>query len=304
MRILITGANGFVGTHLIAHLRKVQPEAEILGLVHGQAAAAADGSLRFWVGDITDEAQVRALIRREHPNQVYHLAGAASGAGQDRAAITRTNVDGTRFVMTALAEDAPLARSLFISTGYVYGDCDPARPAREDDPLHPIGPYAESKREAEPYARAAGAMIARAFNHTGPGQTTAFAVPAFAAQIAAIERGAQPPELRVGNLDAQRDFLDVRDVVRAYHLLMTHGEPGQIYNVCRGDAITMQSLLESLLQHSSIPITVTPDPARMRPSDIAASVGDPAKLQAQTGWQPRIPLTQTLQDVLTWWRAQ
>lgn len=304
MRILITGANGFVGTYLIQFLQKAEPEAEIVGLVHGQAASPSFANVRFVSGDITDEANIRALVRRERPNHVYHLAGAASGAGQDRAAIIRANVEGTRFLMTAAAEDAPIARILFISTGYVYGDCDPAHPAREDHPLYPVGPYAESKRDAEPYARAAGAMIARAFNHTGPGQTTTFAVPAFAAQIAAVERGAQPPELRVGNLEAQRDFLDVRDVIRAYYLLMTQGEPGQTYNVCRGEAISMQHVLDELLALSSVPITVSQDPQRMRPSDIAASVGDPSKLEAQTGWQPAIPLSQTLRDTLDWWREQ
>jgi GDP-4-dehydro-6-deoxy-D-mannose reductase len=304
MRILITGANGFVGTHLIRLLRRAEPQAQILGLVHGPNPPYAEAAVRFAPGDITDEADIHALIRRERPDHLYHLAGAASGAGQDHEAIWRANVMGTRHVMAALSEEAPLARALFTSTGYVYGDCDQSRPAREGDALRPVGLYAESKRDAEGYARAGGAVVARAFNHTGPGQGTGFAAAAFAAQVAAIERGEQEPALRVGNLEARRDFLDVRDVVRAYHLLMTHGEPGGVYNVCRGEAITMQSVLDGLLSLSSAPIMVMPDPARMRPADIAVSVGDPAKLHASTGWVPELSFRQTLSDTLDWWRER
>jgi GDP-4-dehydro-6-deoxy-D-mannose reductase len=304
MRILITGANGFVGTHLIALLRQAEPQADIIGLSHGPSLSMADPAVRFVPGDITDEAGMRSLFRHERPDHVYHLAGAASGAGQDASAIHRANVEGTQIVMAAVSEETPLARVLFTSTGYVYGDCDPAHPAREDDALHPVGLYAESKRDAEPLARAAGAVIVRSFNHTGPGQSTAFAAAAFASQVAAIERGTQPPELRVGNLGAFRDFLDVRDVVRAYHALMTQGQPGETYNVCRGEAVTMQSLLDQLLSFATVPITVAPDPTRMRPADLAISVGDSTKLRTATGWSPEIPLAQTLQDTLDWWRGQ
>jgi len=308
MRVLITGATGFVGTHLIRHLRQAEPVAEIVGTVHGHAPPADGGEgppARYVECDITagGGADVRALIRATRPDHLYHLAGAATGAGQDREAIFRANVEGTRLVMAAAAEEAPLARLLFVSTGYVYGDCDPLRLATEEDALRPSGLYAESKRDAEPYARAAGATVARAFNHTGPGQTTAFAVPAFAAQVAAIEGGAQPPELRVGNLEARRDFLDVRDVVRAYHALMTRGEPGGVYNVCRGEAVPMRSLLDGLLALAAVPIRVVLDPDRMRPADIKASVGDPSKLRARTGWGPEMPLAQTLRDTLDWWRG-
>ncbi len=304
MRILITGASGFVGTHLIRLLRQTEPGARIVGVSHGPTPSGEDAHVRHVSGDITDEAATRALIREVRPDHLYHLAGAASGAGRDVAAIRRANVEGTRAVMAAASEEAPLARILFTSTGYVYGDCDPERPAQESDALRPVGPYAESKRDAEGFARAAGAVTVRAFNHTGPGQGTGFAAAAFAAQVAAIERGAQPPELHVGNLEARRDFLDVRDVVRAYYGLMTRGEPGAVYNVCRGDAVTMQGLLDGLLALARVPIAVTPDPARMRPADIAVSVGDPARLRAATGWSPELSLPQTLADTLDWWRGQ
>ena len=306
MRILITGATGFVGTHLIRHLRRAEPAARITGTVHGHAPPEDEDSVRYVPCDVAANggADIRALLREETPDHLYHLAGAASGAGQDREAIHRANVEGTRTVMAAAAEEMPLGRVLFVSTGYVYGDCDPDRPAGEGDVLRPAGAYAESKRDAEPIARAAGAIIVRAFNHTGPGQTTAFAVPAFAAQIAAIERGARPPELRVGNLEAQRDFLDVRDVVRAYHGLMTRGAAGAVYNVCRGEAVSMQFLLDQLLALGTVPITVSRDPQRMRPADIAASVGDSSRLREATGWQPEIALSQTLRDTLDWWRRQ
>lgn len=306
MRILITGATGFVGTYLIRHLRQADPAAEIVGTVFGHPPPAEAAATRFVPCDLTSDegADIRALVRQERPDHVYHLAGAASGAGQDRESIWRANVDGTRYVLAAVAEDTPLARVLFAGTGYLYGDCDPERPATENDPLRPIGLYAESKRDAEGFARRAGAIVTRAFNHTGPGQTPAFAVPAFAAQIAAIERGAQAPEIQVGNLEARRDFLDVRDVVRAYHRLMSHGEVGGVYNVCRGEAVSMQSVLDQLLALATRPITVSQAPQRMRPADIAVSVGDSAKLRARTGWRPEIPFSQTLRDTLDWWRQQ
>lgn len=311
MRILITGASGFVGRHLIRHLLQVTPDADVVGTTHREPVPDADAfdldfPLRLVPCDITAAGgeDLRRLIAKEAPHHVYHLAGMASGAATDRAAVFSANVLGTQHLMQALTQEVPLARCLFVSTGYVYGPCDAAHPAREDDRLRPHGAYAESKRDAERYARDGGAVVARAFNHTGPGQTAAFAVPAFANQIAQIEAGCRPPHIQVGNLEAQRDFLDVRDVVRAYHALLNEGHPAEVYNVCRGEAYSLEAILSDLLALSPGTISVISDPQRLRPSDIPISVGDTSKLTSRTGWSPALSLSRTLQDTLDWWRAE
>ncbi len=309
MRALITGAGGFAGAYLIRHLLDVQPDLEIVGVVHHslRREPAADPRVRLVSCDITDAAAVARLVEDTRPDRLYHLAGVSSGASLNRAAVFRVNVEGTRNVIQAARGIVPPNRILFAGTGYVYGACDPLRPAREDDPLPASGQggvYAESKQQAEEAIRAcAGAVIARAFNHTGPGQTAAFSVPAFASQVVQIERG-NLSDLCVGNLDACRDFLDVRDVVRAYRLLVEDGVAGEAYNVCSGQSRMMSGVLNELCALARVPIPITSDPSRMRPADIPASVGDPSKLVGLTGWQPCVPFSETLHDLLEWWRGR
>lgn len=311
MRVLITGAGGFVGGYLIQHLLEVAPDTEIIGVVHPGLVSTPpeDPRVRFSPCDITASAgdEIGRLVREVQPERLYHLAGAASGASVDREAVFHVNVEGTRHVIAAARGVLAPQHVLFAGTGYVYGPCDPARPAREEDPLPEpgcYGVYAASKQVAEDVVRESqGAVISRAFNHTGPGQTTAFSIPAFAAQIVQIERG-QQTELHVGNLEALRDFLDVRDVVRAYRLLLEHAGGGETYNVCSGRAWRMQDILDQLRALARVSVTVQQDPARMRPSDIDVSVGDHCRLTSLTGWQPQIPLEQTLRETLDWWRGQ
>lgn len=309
MRVLITGAGGFVGGYLISHLLEMEPGCEIIGAVHPLVHDAPSHSqVKFVPCDITasDGADIAQLLRESRPDRLYHLAGAASGASVDRDMVFRVNVEGTRNVIRAAQDIVAPEHILFASTGYVYGTCDLDRPAREDDPLPPSGQnsvYAESKRAAEELVRETrGAVVARSFNHTGPGQSTAFAVPAFAAQVVEVER-ARLGELLVGNLDAVRDFLDVRDVVRAYRLLVEHGVAGEVYNVCSGQPYRMCDILDKLRGLAHVVVSVKLDPDRMRQSDIAVSVGDHGRLTNVAGWQPTIPLTQTLLDTLEWWRA-
>ncbi len=307
MRVLITGASGFVGTYLIRHLLETEPETEVIGTVHPDLPfdAPTDGRVQFVPCDIVAAADIRTLVASCRPERLYHLAGAASGASVDRDSVFQVNVDGTRNVVLAARGVLPPNRVLFAGTGYVYGPCDPDRPAREADPIPPpghYGIYAASKQAAEEVIRdCGGAVIARAFNHTGPGQTVAFAIPAFASQIAEIERG-RKSEIQVGNLESERDFLDVRDVVRAYRLLLEHGTAGEVYNICSGVTRRMSDVLDDLRALARVPIPITVDPDRMRPSDIPVSVGDNGKLAALTGWQPTVPFAQTLQETLDWWR--
>jgi GDP-4-dehydro-6-deoxy-D-mannose reductase len=196
----------------------------------------------------------------------------------------------------------------------VYGATAPGRPAREDDTPAASGAYAQSKaameQAARAFARPGGALslvVTRAFNHTGPRQSPEFVVPAFARQIARIEAGLEPPVVRVGNLDARRDFLDVRDVVRAYCLLLD-AEPASgnfhVVNVASGEAYVIQSLLDMLVAQSRVPLRVETDPARVRPLDLPECVGDATLLRTLTGWQPRVALDQTLADTLDYWREK
>lgn len=313
MRILITGASGFVGGWLAEELSRAYPEASLWGSTHGPSATPAEllAPVRLLPCDLTDRERVAELIAETRPERVFHLAGFASAAGGDAALVHRVNVEATVHLLRALEAAGRPCRVLLASSGYVYGPTQPGRPAREDDPLAPRGVYAESKAAMEaaarPFAGRGGLSLvaARAFNHTGPRQGTAFVVPAFARQIARAERGLESSVIRVGNLDARRDFLDVRDVVRAYRLLLeTETTPWRVVNVASGVPVAIDVVLDRLLAEARAPLSVEADPARMRPSDLPECAGDPAHLTALTGWRPEIPFEQTLCDTLDWWREQ
>jgi GDP-4-dehydro-6-deoxy-D-mannose reductase len=200
---------------------------------------------------------------------------------------------------------------LVVGSSEEYGRIAPGDlPIDEDTPLRPTSPYALSKVAQDlmglQYHLTHGLHVIRVrpFNHIGPRQRPGFVAPDLASQIAAIEAGRQPPVLQVGNLEARRDFSDVRDVVRAYVMLLTHGKPGEVYNVGSGQSHSIQELLDSLLAMSRVPIEVQPDPARMRPSEVPEMIGDVSRLQTRTGWQPEIPFEQSLKDILDYWRAE
>ncbi|MCS6774992.1 MAG: GDP-mannose 4,6-dehydratase [Chloroherpetonaceae bacterium] len=318
-RVLITGAGGFVGRHLLRHLLALQEPVEITATVAPGGATDLDLSAFLPADrtrpapiavrelDIRDAPAVAQVLIDAQPDQIYHLAARASGAETDRETIFAVNVEGTRNVLEAAARLSPFPRVLVVSTGYVYGETDPQRPARETDPIGPLwkyGPYTDSKIEMESVARSyrGFVLIARPFAHTGPEQQPRFAVPSFARQLARIERGLDPPEIPVGNLDVQRDLLDVRDVVRAYQLMMRHGSPGEIYNVALGSPIRMADALDYLRALCNTSTRVRVDTERLRPTDILCSTGDPFALRARTGWQPHYTLQDTLRDTLNYWR--
>jgi GDP-4-dehydro-6-deoxy-D-mannose reductase len=280
--ILVTGAQGFVGGHLLAQL--------------GGRGLPVDV-------DVTDAKAVRRAVAVTAPAAVVHLAAISSvGASWDDAGEAwRVNTIGTVNVLEAVRVESPRTRLLVASTGEVYGNADDV-PTPEDAHVAPVSPYAASKAAAElacEQARRSGVdvVVARAFQHEGPGRDERFAVGSWSAQIARAEE-AGSGSVRVGDLSARRDITDVRDVCRAYTLLLDPSVPARTYNVATGRAVEMREVLETLVGLAAVPVEVEPDPERMRPADLPVVVGDPSRLRAATGWTPRIPLEQTLADML------
>jgi GDP-4-dehydro-6-deoxy-D-mannose reductase len=305
--VLVTGANGFAGSHLIDLL--AADHADIVAWRRpGAGAPAARHGVRWDEVDLLDAAQVRAGIDRARPSAVYHCAGAAHvGRSFDSTESTfATNVMATHHLIGALQTLGQPARVLIPSSALVYAASDGAM--TENQPLLPGNPYGLSKLAQEMVGqRAGGAVtvtIARAFNHVGPRQDPHFAASGFARRIADIEKGRWAPDIAVGNLAAKRDLTDVRDTVRAYRLILERGESGRAYNVCSGHAIEIRRLLDLLIARARVPVTVTIDPARYRPNDTPMLLGDPGRLRGELGWAPAIPIEQTLDDLLEYWRSK
>lgn len=304
---LVTGAAGFAGSHLIDHLAADGSDVVAWERPEGSIPAVGSG-LRRQAVNLLDRQAVRAAIREIRPARVFHCAGAAH-VGQAWGQITDTlavNVMGTHHVVEALREVVPDARLLIISSALVYASS--AEALTEDHPRRPSSPYGISKLAQEMVgfgnAPGPGVWIARPFNHFGPRQSPSFMTSGFAQQIAEIEAGHRPPEIAVGNLEAQRDLTDVRDTVRAYTMILERGTDGRPYNVCSGHARPVRELLDTLLSLARVPIRVVTDPARYRPNDTPVVVGDPRRIREELGWQPVVPLEQTLDDLLAYWRAR
>lgn len=298
MKALVTGAGGFVGRHLLAHLEAEGDE--VVGVDR------ADGGC-----DILDLGAVAALVADVRPDAVYHLAGWADvgGSWSAPAETFAANAVGTQHVLLACLE-AGVGRVLAVSSADVYGKVTEADlPLTESSPLRPVSPYAASKVAADFLALQAflghrlGAVRVRAFNHLGPGQSDKFVASALASRVARNEvEGAD--EVRIGNLSSRRDFTDVRDVVRAYRLLVLRGEPGEVYNVCSGRDVAVQDLADHLVALASVPMQLKTDPSLERPVDVPVLRGDNTRLREATGWEPTIPLEQTLADLLDDWRRR
>jgi GDP-4-dehydro-6-deoxy-D-mannose reductase len=241
---------------------------------------------------------------------IFHLAGAPSvrTSWQNSLPHLRINVLGTHYLLEAVRLGGRPCRTLVVSSAQVYAASD--TPTMEGSPLKPPSPYGLSKLAEEQLALRTCAddeldvVVARPFNHIGPRQSAEFAVASFARQIARIESGLAPPTLRVGNLAARRDVTDVRDVVDAYARLMSRGQTGQAYNICSGRAPLMQELLDGLCARSTATVHLETADDRMRPNDVPLVVGNPARIMAEAGWSPTIPLDQTLTEILDYWRAE
>jgi len=304
--VLVTGAGGFAGSHLVEHL-----------LASSKHRRGEDGSpsdrVVAWtrqIVDLLDRDRVRAAIRELRPAQIYHCAGVphVAESWRDTAQPLEGNVLATEHLFDALRSEGIRCRVLVPGSATVYAPSP--EPISETDPIAPASPYAISKLAQEQLALRAiqedglDVVLTRSFNHTGPRQTPAFVAPSMARQIALIERGQLEPVIKVGNLDAQRDVTDVRDVARAYAALMQSGKTGVIYNVASGVARSIRSILEALVSRSKIPVRIEVDQTRMRPNDVPVVVGNHSRLTESTGWHPQVSFDQMLDDLLSYWRGQ
>jgi GDP-4-dehydro-6-deoxy-D-mannose reductase len=314
IRVLITGATGFVGRHLIRALEDEGPAAfEIFGTTYPDIPSPSDNRLFFL--DLRSGKDVIKLMGKIRPLWIFHLAAVSNvrRSWEMRSETIETNVLGTQNLFEAIRQTAPSARVLFISSSDVYGFGPAlAEALREEAPLEAVSPYALSKVAGEMLCRFyekienIDIVIARPFPHTGPGQTADFVCSDWARQIVQIERGDIAPILKVGNIDVQRDFCDVRDVVRAYILLLRKGRRGEPYNICSGKAIALREVLDFLIREASgkAPISVEIDQAKLRKVDMPFQIGSDRKISEETGWSPGFPIEHTLCDLLAYWRQK
>ncbi len=305
---LVTGAAGFVGGHLIDRLAGRGP---LVGWYRpGGMVPASRPQVDWQAVDVTDGTAVARAFDGIRPSRVFHLAGAASVATswQESALYLRTNALGTHHLLRAVRASAHPCRVLVVSSAMIYQASE--EPLNESAPLVPSTPYGLSKLAQDHLALRAAVddnmdvVVARPFNHIGPQQTAAYATSSFARQIARIEAGLDPAELRVGNLEARRDITDVRDVTAAYECLMHKAISGRAYNVCSGRVWRARDLLDELLHSSTTPVRVALDPARLRPADVPIVQGDAGRIRAEVGWVPSIPVEQSIRDMLDWWRTE
>ena len=317
MTILVTGASGFVGTRLVERLRReLGGGARVIGWdrTASPAAHAALG-IEWRSVDLTDAAAVDAAVRADPPRRAFHLAGLSSVKQTEGAAAATyaVNANGTQHLARALGAHAPGATVVFASTGMVYGSAFASgEPLSETAPVRPLDAYARSKLAGEIVlqdllSERCPVITLRLLNHSGPGQDERFVVPSFAAQIARIEKGLAEPKLSVGNLGAERDFLDVDDVIDAYMAalaLADHAKGFAVFNIASGRLRSIASILDRLIALSPAKLAVEKDAGRMRASEIAATRCDTAAFTARTGWRPQRDFDDTIAAILDWWRGR
>jgi len=315
MKALITGITGFAGSHLAEFLLAEHPEVAVFGLYRWRSRMEniehLDGQIELIESDLRDYTSVYSALDRIRPDYIFHLAAQSfvPSSWTAPAETLTTNVAGQTNLFEAVRalELDPVIQIACSSEEYGLVHPDEV-PIKETNPLRPLSPYAVSKVAQDflgyQYFQSYGLKVirTRGFNHTGPRRGHPFVTSNFCRQVASIEAGFQEPVIRVGNLEALRDFTDVRDMVRAYWAAVTKGRPGEVYNIATGEGISIRALLDKILALSSVAVKVEVDPARLRPSDVEILIGDSSKFRADTGWAPRIPFDQTVRDLLDYWR--
>ncbi len=315
-KVLITGVTGFAGSHLADHLL-AEGGYEVYGLKRWRSRLEnvrhLEDRITLVDGDITDARNMREVIGDIAPDMIFHLAAQSfvPTSWQSPDATMTTNIRGQLNIFEAVRASGRPCRIQIAGSSEEYGlVLDDEMPVVEENPLRPLSPYAVSKVAQDmmgfQYFRSYGLDVVRTrgFNHTGPRRGEVFVVSDFARQVARIEAGIQKPVIRTGNLDARRDFTDVRDMVRGYRLALEKGAAGEVYNICSGRDIRIGRMLEDLVALSDAEIAVEQDPSRMRPSDVPVLLGSAARFQAATGWKPEIPFDRTLADTLEYWRER
>src|SRR5215213_2614869 len=315
MRALITGMTGFAGSHLAEYLLAEHPDVEVYGTHRWRSRMENVEHLRNKVklleADLRDYTSMHAALERSRPDVIFHLAAQSfvpSSWTAPNDTLT-TNVSGQTNLFEAVRALRLDPVIQIACSSEQYGLVLPGEtPIKETNPLRPLSPYAVSKVAQDylgyQYFQSYGLKVVRTrgFNHTGPRRGHVFVTSNFCSQVAAIEMGLQEPVIRVGNIDAIRDFTDVRDMVRAYWLAVTKAKPGEVYNIATGNGIAIREMLERLIALANVEVKIETDPERLRPSDVEILIGDASKFKADTGWEPRIPFDQTLRDLLDYWR--
>lgn len=317
MRVLITGVTGFAGSHLAEYILANHPTTDIFGIMRWRSRTENVESIRDRISllecDLRDATSVKQLIAKVRPDKIFHLAAQSfvPSSWNAPAESLTTNILGQLNIFEVLRELQinPWIQIACSSEEYglVYEE---ELPIKETNPLRPLSPYAVSKVGqdylAYQYFKSFGLKVVRTrgFNHDGPRRGDVFVSSNFAKQLVEVEKGKRPPVIHVGNLEARRDFSDVRDIVRGYWLALERCEPGEVYNICSGKAYSIQEVLDRLIELSGTKVTVEPDPTRLRPSDVPVLIGDSSKFKAATGWEPEIPYDRTLKDMLDFWRER
>jgi GDP-4-dehydro-6-deoxy-D-mannose reductase len=315
MRALITGITGFAGSHLAEYLLAEHPDVEVFGTYRWRSRMDNVEHFRSRVklleADLRDYTSMYNALDRSRPDFIFHLAAQSfvpSSWTAPNETLT-TNISGQTNLFEAIRSLRLDPVVQIACSSEQYGLVLPDEvPIKETNPLRPLSPYAVSKVAQDylgyQYFQSYGlkAIRTRGFNHTGPRRGQVFVTSNFCSQVAAIELGLQEPVIRVGNIDAIRDFTDVRDMVRAYWLAVNHGKPGEVYNIATGSGIRIRELLDRIIALADVEVKIEVDPDRLRPSDVEILIGDSSKFRADTGWEPRIPFEQTLRDLLAYWR--